>query len=189
MTTAPYTCGIRPRAGACPSRPPHRAQERDLGAGRHRGGRTQRDHLGRGDHTIRVWDAADGTPIGVPFTGHETVARALAVTGTGDRVIVVSGGDDAVVEAWDLTAVGANTEPFTGHLRGVRSLLFSRVGGRDRLVSGSSDATVRRWDAVPARNRAPSGGTSPQRGGACLRGNRRQRVHSLRRHGHHGADP
>ncbi|MFV2019871.1 hypothetical protein ACFHVL_15265, partial [Micromonospora sp. LOL_023] len=53
------------------------------------------------DETVWVWDAATGTPIGQPFTGHTDDVNAVAVGQVDDRPVVVSGGADATVRVWD----------------------------------------------------------------------------------------
>ena len=56
---------------------------------------------GSDDGTVRVWDAATGTPIGAPLTGHTGWVRSVAVGRVDGRDVVVSGGDDGMVCCWD----------------------------------------------------------------------------------------
>ena len=42
-----------------------------------------------------MWDAATGTPVGDPFTGHTGSVHAVAVGQVDGRPVVVSGSDDA----------------------------------------------------------------------------------------------
>jgi WD40 repeat protein len=69
---------------------------------------------GSDDKTVRVWDAAAGTPLAGPFTGHTDWVRTVAVGDLDGRTIVVSGGDDQAIRMWDLAtwdlATGMSTE-------------------------------------------------------------------------------
>jgi hypothetical protein len=49
---------------------------------------------------VRVWDAATGTPVGDPFTGHDGGVNAVAAGRLDVQAIVVSGGDDQAVRVW-----------------------------------------------------------------------------------------
>jgi WD40 repeat protein len=59
---------------------------------------------GGDDATVRVWDAATGTPVGDPLTGHTGYVNAVAVGQVDGRPVIVSGSDDATVRVWDLAA-------------------------------------------------------------------------------------
>ena len=56
---------------------------------------------GSDDATVRVWDAATGTPVGDPFTGHTGAVNAVAIGQVEGRPVIVSGGGDATVRVWD----------------------------------------------------------------------------------------
>jgi WD40 repeat protein len=56
---------------------------------------------GSADHTVRVWDATTGTPIGDPFTGHTNAVNAVALRQAEGRTVVVSGSDDRTMWVWD----------------------------------------------------------------------------------------
>ena len=52
---------------------------------------------GSDDHTIRIWDAANGILVGTPLTGHDDWVNAVATGRAGDRDLIVSGSDDRTV--------------------------------------------------------------------------------------------
>ncbi|MEV4513405.1 TIR domain-containing protein [Dactylosporangium sp. NPDC049525] len=114
-----------------------------LALGRIRG----REVVVSGDHgTVRIWDAATGTPIGDPLTGHEGPVRAVVIARSGDLDVVVSGGKDATVRLWNAATGKPIGDPLTGHTHPVNTVAVGRAGDRDIVVSGSEDATVRMWD-------------------------------------------
>ena len=49
---------------------------------------------------MRVWDAATGSRVGDPFTGHTDEVNAVAVGQLDGRPIVVSGSDDHTARLW-----------------------------------------------------------------------------------------
>lgn len=56
------------------------------------------------DHTLRIWDVDKGTSIlvGVPFEGHESCVRPVAISPDDKRI--ASGGDDQTIIIWDVKA-------------------------------------------------------------------------------------
>ncbi|HET9657515.1 MAG TPA: hypothetical protein VFP72_19345, partial [Kineosporiaceae bacterium] len=56
---------------------------------------------GSNDNTVRVWDAATGTPIGDPFTGHISRVNAVAFGQLDGRPVAISGSDDHTMRVWD----------------------------------------------------------------------------------------
>ena len=68
---------------------------------------------GSDDGTVRVWDAATGTPVGDPLTGHTGPVNAVAVGELDGRTIVVSGSDDGTVRVWDAaTGTAIDDQPW-----------------------------------------------------------------------------
>ena len=66
---------------------------------------------------------------------------ALAMHSKGK--IVVSGGQNKVIQLWDMTS-GASLTALTGHLQDITSLHFTPNG--ETLVSASADSTVKVWN-------------------------------------------
>ena len=103
---------------------------------------------GSHDRTVRVWDAATGTPLGDPFTGHTDYVTAVAVGQLDGRPVVVSGSHDRTVRVWDAATGTPLGDPFTGHTDWVNAVAVGQLDGRPVVVSGSHDRTVRVWDAA-----------------------------------------
>ena len=56
---------------------------------------------GSEDHTIRLWDAPSGAPIGEPLVGHTDGVSAVALGEVDGRAVVVSGSRDRTIRLWD----------------------------------------------------------------------------------------
>ncbi|MBX9979590.1 MAG: TIR domain-containing protein, partial [Mycobacterium gordonae] len=95
------------------------------------------------DNTLRLWDAANGAPVGAPLVGHTEAVSSVAFTPDGSRI--VSGGRDDTVRIWDAVTGAPVGVPLTGHTDAVSGVAVSPDGRR--IVSGSWDKTVRLWDA------------------------------------------
>jgi WD40 repeat protein len=97
-------------------------------------------HVYQSDHTIRVWDAADGRPIGTPLQGHGDNVLAVAASDGASRV--VSGSRDRTLRVWDGTT---GTElwcvPHPGRVEAVAVTPDGRW-----VATGSLDNTVRVWE-------------------------------------------
>ncbi len=59
------------------------------------------------DRKVRVWDLADGTPIGAPLLSDEGAVNAVVVGSIDGRSAIISGGDDGTVHAWPLDTLSA----------------------------------------------------------------------------------
>ena len=103
---------------------------------------------GSSDHTIRIWDAATGAPVGQPLTGHTAEVNAVAIGRLGKRAVVVSGSSDHTIRIWDAATGAPVGQPLTGHTAEVNAVAIGRLGKRAVVVSGSSDHTIRIWDAA-----------------------------------------
>ena len=58
---------------------------------------------GGDDGTVRVWDLADGSPLGpTPHRPHRLGVNSVAVGELDGRPVIVSGGDDGTVRVWEL---------------------------------------------------------------------------------------
>jgi WD40 repeat protein len=89
-----------------------------------------------GDGTARVWDAADGTQIGVMPAG-----EAFAAAWSPDGRLIATGSRDGTVRIWD-----AETMTLAQNLRhheAVHSLAWSPDG--ERLLTGTEPGTVTLW--------------------------------------------
>jgi WD40 repeat protein len=100
---------------------------------------------GGGDHTVRVWRAADGTPVGEPITGHDSAVLAVAAGALPDGTpVIISGGDDGTVRVWRLADGTPVGEPLPGHDRGVTAVAAGALpDGTPVIISGGVDGTVR----------------------------------------------
>ncbi|HEV7452671.1 MAG TPA: WD40 repeat domain-containing protein [Pseudonocardiaceae bacterium] len=99
-----------------------------------------------GDATVRIWDLANGTPIGNPLTGHTGPVVAVACTQRDGHPIAVTGSADATVRIWDLTTGTPIGDALTGHTDTVRVVACTQLHDRSIAVTGSEDATVRIGD-------------------------------------------
>jgi WD40 repeat protein len=96
---------------------------------------------------IRVWQLADGAPVGQLSAAHNGVVWAVAVGALQDGTpVIVSGGDDGAVRVWRLADGVPVGEPLTGHDGPVHAVAVGKWHGRPVIVSGGADRTVRLWD-------------------------------------------
>ena len=93
-------------------------------------------------HTLRLWNAGIGQPIGEPLTGHDSVVRSVAFSPDGHRI--VSGSDDRTVRQWNADDVQPVGTPLN-QTDIVTSVAFSPDGRR--IVSAGFDKTLRLWAA------------------------------------------
>ncbi|MFH0901743.1 MAG: WD40 repeat domain-containing protein, partial [Pseudomonadota bacterium] len=97
---------------------------------------------GNGDGTVRLWEAASGTPRGELFSGHTDSVRGLAFDPSSQ--MLVSASLDRTVRLWD-ARTGQSTLTFRGHNSEVTSVAFSPDGRL--VVSAGFDQTVSLWQA------------------------------------------
>ncbi|QRV96962.1 Vegetative incompatibility protein HET-E-1 [Ceratobasidium sp. AG-Ba] len=98
---------------------------------------------GSDNHTVRIWDAQTGHPVGDPLEGHTSCVRSVSYSA--DGAYIVSGSDDRTVRIWDAQTGHPVGKPLEGHTSRVRSVSYSADGAY--IVSGSDDRTVQIWDA------------------------------------------
>ncbi|MGH3812917.1 MAG: hypothetical protein ACRDUV_10730, partial [Pseudonocardiaceae bacterium] len=96
------------------------------------------------DHTVRIWDLATGTPIGL-LTGHTGPVTAVASAQLDNHPIAVTGSWDHTVRIWDLTS-GIPLGLLTGHTGPVTAAACAQLDGRPIALTSSRDRTVRIWD-------------------------------------------
>ncbi len=117
---------------------------------------------GSSDHTLRLWDAANGRALAV-LEGHTSGVSALAVSPDGR--FAVSGSWDGTVRAWDLESHAAVLV-----LGGDGGPVSAVAVGPDarQVVSGHQDGTIRLRDLKQRNTRALNGHTSEVGGLAFL---------------------
>ena len=76
---------------------------------------------GSNDQTVRVWDAAAGTPLQT-LKGHSDPVKSIAFSPDGQKI--VSGSNDQTVRVWD-AAAGTPLQTLKGHSDSVKSIATS----------------------------------------------------------------
>src|SRR6266852_2636143 len=94
-----------------------------------------------GDHTVQVWDAANGGHV-LTYRGHASDVTSLAWSP--DEKNIVSGSVDGTVQVWD-AATGNRVYTYDGHSDAVFDVAWSPDG--KRIASASNDGSVQIWDA------------------------------------------
>ncbi|MBT2417782.1 TIR domain-containing protein [Streptomyces sp. ISL-22] len=95
-----------------------------------------------GDHTVRVWDAADGRHL-LTLSGHTQIVRWAHYSPDGLRLVTAS--DDGTARVWDAVD-GRELVVLDGRGHRPSSALFSPDG--TRIVTASTDGSARVWDAA-----------------------------------------
>ena len=95
---------------------------------------------GSQDHTVKLWDAATGSPIHT-LKGHTDEANSA--TFRPDGKWLASGADDHTIKLWEVIT-DKKVRTISGHTAPVSSVSFSPDGRL--LASGSGDNTVRLWE-------------------------------------------
>ena len=94
------------------------------------------------DKTARLWNAANGKPIGEPMK-HDNGVGSAQFSPDGQRVVTASA--DKTARVWDAASGKPIGEPMK-HEGEVLSAQFSPDG--QRVVTASKDGTARLWDAI-----------------------------------------
>jgi WD40 repeat protein len=100
------------------------------------------------DHTVRLWDPIDGSPIGKPLTGHHDGVSSVAFgTTTCGEPLLASASWDGTIRLWNPDNGDSMGKPLTGHRGGISSVAFgTTTRGQALLVSAGDDQTVRLWN-------------------------------------------
>jgi WD40 repeat protein len=88
---------------------------------------------GRGDSTVRVWDAETGEPRAV-VTGHTGGVRTVAVGQVSARTVIVTGGG-GTVRVWD--AKTGKPQATLAHLGGILAVTVGQLDYRTLMVVGA----------------------------------------------------
>ncbi|KDQ09528.1 hypothetical protein BOTBODRAFT_79740, partial [Botryobasidium botryosum FD-172 SS1] len=95
-----------------------------------------------GDHTVCLWDAHTGAPLGNALQGHTGWVTSVAFSPDGTQL--ASASYDNTVCLWDAHTGAPLGNALEGHTDYVTSVAFSPDG--TQLASASGDHTVRLWD-------------------------------------------
>jgi hypothetical protein len=95
-----------------------------------------------GDGTVRLWQAADGQPVGTPMK-HEMGVSGAVFSADGQRIL--SWSEDGTVRLWQAVDGQPVGTPMK-HKGGVKGAVFSADG--QRILSWSEDGTARLWQAA-----------------------------------------
>ncbi|WP_294537695.1 PH domain-containing protein [uncultured Rhodoblastus sp.] len=102
---------------------------------------------GRGQGTIRIWDASRGQLL-LSFANGNTFKQVLSLDFSPDGRWLAAGAYEHDLKIWN-TATGQAVHNFSGHTSYVKAVKYS-VDGKF-LISGSEDATVKIWDVDSER--------------------------------------
>jgi WD40 repeat protein len=107
------------------------------------------------DGTVRLWDAAQGTQIGLWQLWDGVSAVAFGRLSPTSPLLLASGALDGVVRVWDVASAVLVREPFAGHAAQVAAVCFGQLerGGPVTLVSGGLDSTMYVWSLESSRQK------------------------------------
>ncbi|WP_433332870.1 caspase family protein [Spirillospora sp. CA-294931] len=97
---------------------------------------------------LRVFDLADGRPLGPVLTGHTYEIVDIACLATGDRSFAVTASEDGAVLAWDLAA--SAVLPVPGDVTG-RSVACAELDGSAVAAVVVGDRSLVLWDVATGR--------------------------------------
>ena len=91
------------------------------------------------DGTVRVWQLADGTPVGEPLTGHKGYVYTVAAGALPDGTpVIISGGEDCTVRVWQL----ADGIPLVPQLDLPESVPAVAIDGNLIITAAGTDIAV-----------------------------------------------
>ena len=91
---------------------------------------------GEKDHSIRLWNLADGA-AGPLLSGHAAPVQFLSVSA--DNTRLASAASDNLVKVWDLVT-GRELQSFPGHAGPALAVAYHN--DNKSIISGSADKTV-----------------------------------------------
>lgn len=104
---------------------------------------------------VRVWDVAEGQPIGSPLAGHGIVSSLALGTTPDGRFIAMAGGSEGTrhtLRVWDALAGTLIGEPLTGHSTDIQSVALGNApDGRLIGLSVCTNRVVKAWDVLAGR--------------------------------------
>jgi WD40 repeat protein/V8-like Glu-specific endopeptidase len=101
--------------------------------------------------TVRVWQLADGTPVGEPLRGRAAVNAVAAAALPDGTPVIISGDENGEVRVWQLADGTPVGEPLRGHGGPVWAVAAGVLpDGTPVIISGGGarfggDGTVRMW--------------------------------------------
>jgi WD40 repeat protein len=99
------------------------------------------------DHSVLLWDMANGAAVGAPLSGHREALTDLAFSPDGKTL--ASGSEDGAVMLWNIASRQPLEPPFPARAGRVENLTFSRNGNMLAFaVSDGKQSRLALWNGV-----------------------------------------